>query len=498
VLTTSYQPAPLEYGLTIAFTEDEAQSSAAAAPPHFVVGDELWFYAGPARHQPLWVDLYVPADSRPGYFRGEVNLFLAGGQTLALPFEIEVLPFEVPSTSSLASYFQAYMPGACAAHYGSACSPTQLLSLARSYAWVGLLNRVTVDTARGFEPRWDDALRLRSSDLERYAAAVQPFLDGIDTPFGSRWTSLRIPQWPQADQELMARVLKEFVQFVEARGWKSRLFDYTFDEPHPARPEHRRAVQRRGELLRAAVPDVPRLVTTHLQPEYVGLVTRWCPLVNTLEPHYRSLGEWRRKRSLPRREDYDPRLAAGDSLWWYQSCESHGCGRGFDQQHVSWPSYMVDVSAAANRVFGLLSAAVYDVSGVLYWDVIYALSRRADARGEVPDPWESVYYFGGNGDGTLFYPGRPEQVGGKTHIPIESLRLKFIRDSFMDAEYSYLLKSCGEEEFLRREVRRVVQSASRWSDKPEDWLRLRAALAERLRSRCISRSPVSGKPATKN
>ena len=39
------------------------------------------------------------------------------------------------------------------------------------------------------------------------------------------------------------------------------------------------------------------------------------------------------------------------------------------------------------------------------------------------DPWKSVYAFGGNGDGTLFYPGTPERIGGRTHIPVESLRI---------------------------------------------------------------------------
>ena len=29
-----------------------------------------------------------------------------------------------------------------------------------------------------------------------------------------------------------------------------------------------------------------------------------------------------------------------------------------------------------------------------------------------------------NGDGNLYYPGAPQVIGGKTHIPVESLRLK--------------------------------------------------------------------------
>ena len=194
--------------------------------------------------------------------------------------------------------------------------------------------------------------------------------------------------------------------------------------------------------------------------------------------------DWWRNRRHARRLDYDARLRAGDSLWWYQSCMSHGCGgAGRSPEHDNWPSYGVDISAAANRVFGLLSAVTYDASGVLYWGVSYALEHSAGQKTRKLDPWESLYYFGGNGDGTLFYPGRPAQVGGKHHIPIESLRLKMIRDSFYDAEYAYLLRQLGEEEFLRREVSRVVHKAYRWSADPQVWIELRHELARRIADR---------------
>src|SRR5207244_6096201 len=50
------------------------------------------------------------------------------------------------------------------------------------------------------------------------------------------------------------------------------------------------------------------------------------------------------------------------------------------------------------------------------------------------DPWVNQYNYGGTGDGTLFYPGTPARIGGKTEIPIESLRLKGLRDGMEDYE----------------------------------------------------------------
>jgi hypothetical protein len=59
------------------------------------------------------------------------------------------------------------------------------------------------------------------------------------------------------------------------------------------------------------------------------------------------------------------------------------------------------------------------------------------------DPWVNQTAFGGTGDGTLFYPGTTAKIGGKTEIPVESLRLKGIRDGMEDYELLALAKKLG-------------------------------------------------------
>ena len=55
------------------------------------------------------------------------------------------------------------------------------------------------------------------------------------------------------------------------------------------------------------------------------------------------------------------------------------------------------------------------------------------------DPWSSdgLWAFGGNGDGSLLYPGTPSVIGGHTHVPVSSIRLKQIRDGYEDFEYHH-------------------------------------------------------------
>ena len=76
----------------------------------------------------------------------------------------------------------------------------------------------------------------------------------------------------------------------------------------------------------------------------------------------------------------------------------------------------------------------YGATGELYFAVDYDLKTA----------WTDQYDFGGNGDGTLFYPGTPARIGGKHDIPIDSIRLKRIRDGREDYEYLHILDRRGE------------------------------------------------------
>ncbi|HZR47529.1 MAG TPA: hypothetical protein VFA47_12530, partial [Candidatus Manganitrophaceae bacterium] len=71
----------------------------------------------------------------------------------------------------------------------------------------------------------------------------------------------------------------------------------------------------------------------------------------------------------------------------------------------------------------------------LYFETVYAYQFSTN------DPWKNIYYFSGNGDGTYFYPGRPDKIGGTTHIPISSIRMKMLREGIEDYEYLVLVEA---------------------------------------------------------
>jgi len=161
-------------------------------------------------------------------------------------------------------------------------------------------------------------------------------------------------------------------------------------------------------------------------------------------------------------------------LWWYQSCASHGCTGEGGEYFRGWPSYMIDAPGISNRIMQWLTWR-YGIQGELYFSM-------NDSFGRDVDPWDNIYMHGGNGDGTLFYPGRPERIGGRSHIPIESIRLKLIREGLEDYEYLSLLRRQDPDaaQFVERCVTRLVRTTYSWERQPAALLAVRRELGNEL------------------
>ncbi len=94
--------------------------------------------------------------------------------------------------------------------------------------------------------------------------------------------------------------------------------------------------------------------------------------------------------------------------------------------YTGWPQRVIDSSGVQDRAFAWV-AWQERVSGELYFAVDHQLATAWDDGGQCA--------FSGSGDGTLFYPGKTSIIGGTTDIPVESIRLKLIREGMEDYEY---------------------------------------------------------------
>jgi hypothetical protein len=406
----------------------------------------------------LWVDLHVPADAPVGTYRGEVTVE-GQGLSARVPVRLQVVDATLPSTASLPTAFLLYPGNPCQVATGSSeCrdDPRLAARVMDAYVRLALDHRVSIPNA--FTVARD------GSNWGAFDEAHAAWMEGTAATrlSGARLTSAQVT----AKRGVAA--FRAWAAHFRERGWLGRLYDYTGDEPPYGISFSEAAARARAS--READPSLRTLLTTTAQQLTAngldGLVDLVVPVINHLDgteaPYVGN-----------QRGAYAAHLARpGADLWLYQSCMSQGCAFGTNapenRADGGWPSYMVDRSAARNRAMPWL-AWKYGARGELYYETGLALTSA----------WTDQFRFNGNGDGTLFYPGTPDRVGGTTTVPLPSLRLKQVRLGQQDYEWLKLVAEAGDPTFARRVVDDLVPNASSVTDDGARFDAARAALVKR-------------------
>ncbi len=410
----------------------------------------------------IWVEVLVPSDAVAGIYYGQITLHGIGIEGYEVPVSLQVYDFKLPSTPTLHTYYQLNDLSVCSGHYhgDASCGDwgDQKMNLIDKYARFALDHRITLGNIYYQRPNGNDW-----SEFDRRYA---PLLDGAaDTRLaGAELTSANymLP----LDAESLASYQKHFV----AKGWMDRAFDYTADEPGYGSSWS--SILERTELVHSHAPKLKTLVTTtigeaasHGLDDDIDIIV---PLVNFVDEP--AGGQYVGNQSVK----YNSYQAAGKTVWMYQSCMSHDCGGagavGAGTAYTGYPSLAIDHSALRNRAMEWV-AFNFGATGDLYWETTFAYQG---------DPWSSQYYFTGNGDGTLFYPGTPEKVGGSGQTPIASQRLKMLRDSVEDYEYLSLLTRLGDSTFAHNQAHLVAPTAYSIGDDATQLETSRNAIANRI------------------
>lgn len=430
-------------------------------PDPLVPARDAWFgearrafpvEVGPGRLQGIWVEVCVPESAPPGSYTGAVRISDRGRALADVPVRLRVWPFALPRTGAFAAAFGLSTRLGTRA-LGADGDP----EVARALAAAALRNRVTPFVLSADPPDGGCTARACALDWTRYDAEVAPVLDGTLVP-GARgaFAEVRVsgPVWSGPEQDLLA-TLRAWRAHFEARGWSDRLRLYTLDEP---RPDQLRELARRARLARAA--GIPVFATTLPAPGLDGVVDEYAPNLVLLPE--------------------GPRAAR--VRWSYASCLSHGCAElpetgplraAMRAEFSGWPGYEIDRPGTAARAVPLLGFR-RGLGGELYYDMLQTWTG---------DPWTNVRAFAGNGDGTLLYPGRPSELGGRRPFPVESIRLKIVRDALEDVELFLAARGAGEARLAERLLARLVPSARGFERRPEPWLAARRTLGDAIARR---------------
>ena len=414
----------------------------------------------------FWVDLYVPADTPPGDYRGVYRVTAEGGRNLEVPVTLTVWGFTLPATPTLVTAFGSpaqrmrdYYRQRAKAGEGPEPSDwrmvenqcSQLLSEHRFNATppAELLRPV----AQG-----DGSFRIPAEQVQALRQFVDRYhVNALDVPHPSS-----VIKDPVAERDKLRAWLAAFDRAVkELDRPQVVFFVYLKDEPNTR--EDYEYVQKWGRAIRAAKSVVQVMVVeqTWTEPGKGGADSAWGDL-------YGAVDIWCPLFSLHRQDSAAKRQALGETIWTYTAlCQ----GPPTPWWHVDYPllNYRVPAWMAwRDRMKGLLYWG-----GMSYWR-------------ETDDPWVHVPVYTGrgvyqqgdkgirfNGEGSLVYPARA--VGYDGIVP--TIRLKALRDAIEDYEYLTMLNRLGKSAEADQIVRRLTESWFQWDEDPAAYEKARAEMA---------------------
>lgn len=413
------------------------------------------------RNQPVWIDVYVPPGTGPGFYTAYLMVQAQGERTMRIPVYLTVRGFTLPATSSIKNAFFLYS-GALPIAHGRNLTGKALDALAKIYSKALLAHRLSNGYLLGGEG-WvpTDLINPTPNSLANLKQDFGSFFDGTVLPNGAQVTAV-FPYFTSCEDRTFCR--PDVTSFLARAGWLSRIGIYLPDEPNLADPYVIQQIKSAADT--AHQYGFKTLLTKSYSPTVASMTNIWVVPLPSLRNSIESGNYW---------VTYANEIARGKEVWVYQACFEHAayCGWGdpWFPGLSGWPDYMIDMQGMKNRMQDWINWK-YRVQGELYWGVNYLYY--------LGDVYRDQYYEAGNGEGNFFYPGTPQRIGGKTHIPIESIRLKLKREGLEDYEYLVLLDKLGGHAFAENEAAQLVTSAVQWETNPAALYRVRSEVASQI------------------
>tara|TARA_B100000809_G_scaffold245883_1_gene273297 strand:+ start:309 stop:1814 length:1506 start_codon:yes stop_codon:yes gene_type:complete len=377
------------------------------------------------RHQPLWVDLSVPAGQPPGVYEGRLTVKAGGRELGSLGVELKVWNVTLGKERHFPVQFGFFYGREIARIHGVEQDSDEYRELFFEYLGYMLDHRVdpafiSIGLAGGLKDgryvlEWTDP-RMEKFLFERGQCR---FLIGAGPPGLSREGLAK-----EEYEEYVRQYLRQVIAHARESGWYERLsFTGAVDEPQTKKEYE--AVRYWAELIHSVDPRVPVAVTEQPIPDktawgtLVGYCSEWIVHGNVLDKN---------------REAIAARQAAGERVSWYISCD----------QLYPQPNYYIDRSAVDCRMISWITWR-YRLGGMLYWAT--TLWR------EVRDPWGDAISWKRShcnapaaGEGMLLYPGNlVERYTGQENVygPVGSLRFALLREGLEELELLELLSALG-------------------------------------------------------
>lgn len=363
--------------------------------------------------QPVWLTVFVPKDTVPGVYQGEV-VVIAGEHRASVPIELSVDSFVLPDERHLLVTNWFSVENIARAHRVPAWSDA-FWPVLEQYARNMAAHRQNV-----FYVPWGLVKMVReadgklSFDYGRFDRFVELFqkagvADGIEiyhvAHFKKGWGSeIELSKVHATDRQTgkavvlnaaegMVPLLGDLERHLDQRGWLSKAMIHVADEPCISNVASWREV---AEVVHRAAPRLRRIEAIE-SVDFSGSLEIWVPKLSHFD-------RWR--------EAFDARR--GDGEFWYYIC-CHPTGSIYPNRFLDYPSTSV-------RVLHWLNYS-QRLTGYLHWGLnFWGAEPFGTPSAELPP-----------GDTHVIYPG---SAG-----PIDSIRWEIQREGLEDFEYLWLLES---------------------------------------------------------
>ncbi|RMG39729.1 MAG: DUF4091 domain-containing protein [Candidatus Dadabacteria bacterium] len=402
-----------------------------------------------------WGELRIPVDAAPGRYSSAITL-----KKNNLKIELTVWKMVIPDKPALPSYTEMSTWYNLLGHFGKWHDGEA--ELAAKY--LRMLRKHRIDTLTTYiaRPDIDRATGKRKLDLRNSPSPRESYLS-VNISGRPTWAYFGIPpiEPKRAFEPFTARYYEAVAGSLPEINRPGRAVVYLWDEPAP---EDYSKVRAYAALVKSKAPGVKVLVTVPYVKELEDVVDIFVPVVDEFE-----------NERFPAPATYKALQSKGKEVWWYVSCMSHGCNALADS---GVPDFVIDRPAVYIRSVAWL-AMKYNIDGFLYYSVNHGYQYYPQR-----DPWKNLWDFSGNGDGTLFYPGRPGEHGFKRHTPVPSIRLKLWRETINDSDYIKWMNDLkNPPAWWQAAYKKLVHSTRRWSKTYSNYQSLRNRIGEYLNGR---------------
>ena len=412
----------------------------------------------------FWVDVYVPKDSAPGLYRGEVKVMVDGLDAVKIPIRLEVFDFVLPSPKHLVGFFQIGEDAIKHSHaFYSHSGKTRADVRKLAHVYEEMLHKHYMNNwspITGYNYGSNGVkIKINSGkvvvDWTAYDKLIGPYMDGLAFKDNIPAQVLFIPYWlpvkkakgdgwarrvnkfnyKKIDLDLFAMYIAEVQHHMEEKGWLDRAYVFYFDEPFLQKWKYEAFINV-AKVIRKAAPKMRILITdgykgenaykkfSHIKEPITPYVDVWDPV--TFQVRLKNI------------EFYRERKKKGNFDIWCQTL-------GNANTRVPLPNLFPEFDMPFHRIWGAMSWN-FGFQGIEWWSTIFWWNNKKKMR---IDPWTDPVAFPSfnkplNCDGRLFYSGTPDAIGGPD-IPVSSLRMKALREAIEDYEYFYLLDKLGAE-----------------------------------------------------